>query len=157
MSGRRLAQIGLLAIVAVTLVMVFRPQRDERSSSASAVQNESHTGVTYVAYYFHGNIRCDTCRSIEAQAEAAVRDGFSDELANGTLEWQAVNTDQPENAHFTEDFSLTHSTLVLVEREGNETRRFTSFDRVWELVFDEDDQFRRYVQDGIAQWVRTGT
>jgi hypothetical protein len=154
MSGKRLAQVALLAVVALTLVIALRPQGDEHSSSASAVQTEAPTGITYVAYYFHGDIRCDTCRSIEAQSEAAVRDGFSDELADGTLEWRAVNTDQPENTHFTEDFGLTHSTLVLVEREGTETRRFISLDRVWELVHDEDDQFRRYVQDGIANWMR---
>jgi hypothetical protein len=157
MNARRLAQVALLAVVIVTLVIVLRPQGDERSSSASAVQNESPAGIVYVAYYFHGNIRCDTCRSIEAQSEAAVRDGFADELANGTLEWQVVNTDQPENAHFVEEYELTHSTLILAERESAQTRRFVSLDRVWELVHDEDDSFRNYVQAEIANWVRSGS
>jgi hypothetical protein len=157
MSARRLTQIALLAVVVVTLAIVLRPQGEENSVTASAVQNETLTGTTYVAYYFHGNVRCDTCRSIEAQAEAAVRDGFPNELANGTLEWQALNTDQPDNAHFTKDYGLTHSTVVLVEREGNTTRRFVSLDRVWELVHDEDDSFRDYVQGEIAAWVRSGT
>lgn len=157
MNGRRLAQVALLGIVAVTLLIVLRPQGDKPAATASAVQEAPTTGISYVAYYFHGDVRCDTCRSIEAQAEAAVRNGFPEELASGTLEWRAVNTDRPENANFTEDFSLTHSTLVLVEREGNEARRFTSLDRVWELVHDEDDQFRRYVQDAIADWVRAGS
>jgi len=157
MNGRRLAQVSLLGIVAVTLLIVLRPQGDKPAAADSALRAAPTPGISYVAYYFHGDIRCDTCRSIEAKAEAAVRDGFSDELADGTLEWQAVNTDQPENAHFTEDFGLTHSTLVLVELEGNETRRFASLDRIWELVHDEDDDFRRYVQDGIAHWVRVGS
>jgi hypothetical protein len=153
-SARRLAQIALLAVVVVTLVIVLRPQGQEKSVATSVAQSEPLTGTTYVAYYFHGNVRCDTCRSIEAQAEAAVKSGFPEELADGTLEWQVVNTDQPENTHFTEDFDLTHSTVVLLEREGNETRRFTSLDRVWELVHDEDDSFRNYVQGEIANWVR---
>ena len=74
-------------------------------------------------------------------------------VAAGTLEWQAVNVDRPENAHFSEEFSLTHSTLVLVEREGDRTRRFAALDRVWELAY-EEDAFRTYVQDEIGTWLR---
>jgi hypothetical protein len=156
MSVRRLAQVALLAVVAVTLVVVLRPREEQSSVTASAVQDEPPTGTTYVAYYFHGDRRCDTCRSIEKQAEAAVRSGFPKEIAAGSLAWRAVNTDRPENAHFTEELGLTHSTLVLVEREGSETRRFTSLDRVWELVHDEGDSFQLYVQGEIAKWVRAG-
>jgi hypothetical protein len=155
MNARRLVQFGLLAVVAATLVFAFRPQGEKSSVTAPAVLSEPHTGTRYVAYYFHGNVRCDTCRSIEAQAEAAVRHGFPDDLADGTLEWQAVNVDQPDNAHFIEDYGLTHGTLVLVEREGNETRRFTALYRVWELVHDEDGQFRSYVQDEMTAWMRS--
>jgi len=155
MSARRVIQFALLAVVAVTLAIVLRPQGS--GSSAPVVESEPLTGTTYVAYYFHGNVRCDTCRSIETQSEAAVREGFADELAEGTLEWRTVNTDQPDNTHFTEDYGLTHSTLVLVERDRHETSRFTVLDRVWELVHDEDDQFRTYVQDEIASWVRSGS
>ena len=86
-----------------------------------------------------------------------MREGFANELAAGTLEWRTVNTDQPENAHFNEDFGLTHSTLVVAEQADGETLRFTSLDRVWELVHDEDDQFRRYVQDEIARWMQPGS
>jgi hypothetical protein len=102
-------------------------------------------------------VRCDTCRSIEAQAESAVRDGFPVEIANGTLEWRVVNTDQPDNAHFIEEYELTHGTVVLVERDGNDTRRFTALDRVWELVHDGESEFRSYVQDEVAGWMRSGS
>ena len=155
MSARRVVQVVLLAVVAVTLVIVLRPQGDKSSGSVAARPNAALTGTSFVAYYFHGDVRCDTCRSIEAQAESAVRSGFPEELAAGTLEWKTVNTDQPENTHFTEDFGLTHSTVVLVERDGSETRRFTSLDDVWELVHDEDDQFRLYVQNEITNWMRS--
>jgi hypothetical protein len=155
MSARRLAQVALLAVVVATLVLVLRPRGEDSSVTASAVQNEPRTGTTYVAYYFHGDVRCDTCRAIEAQSKAAVQTGFADELRDGTLEWRTVNTDQPENAHFTEDFGLTHSTVVVVEREGSETRRFTSLDSVWELVHDEEDNFRQYVQDEVVNFMRS--
>ena len=152
MSARRLIQIALLAVVAVTLVVVFRPQ-----PQADLVEHEAQTAsARYVAYYFHGDVRCDTCRSIEARAEAAVREGFAPRLAEGSLEWRVVNTDEPANAHFVEDFGLTHGTVVLVERDGGETLRYAPLDRVWELVHEEDEQFRDYVQAEVAAWVESG-
>ena len=151
MSARRVVQFVLLAVVVVTVAMVLRPKQP--APSASLPQASLDMEISYTAYYFHGDRRCDTCRSIESQAEVAVRSGFADELATGTLEWQAVNTDLPENAHFSEDFGLTHSTLVLVEREGNRTRRFVALDRVWELVH-EEIEFRDYVQEEFVAWVR---
>jgi hypothetical protein len=149
-SARRVVQIVLIAVVVATVALVLRPKQPD--SSASSPPASVASGVSYTAYYFHGDRRCDTCRSIEAQAEAAVRGGFADELAEGTLEWQAVNTDLPENAHFSQDFGLTHSTLVLVEHEGAQTLRFTALDRVWELV-GEESEFRSYVQQEIGAWV----
>lgn len=157
MTARRGAQVALLAVVVVTLALVLWPREKEASVSDGASEDFGAEGASYVAYYFHGDRRCDTCRSIESQSEAAVREGFADELASGTLEWRTVNTDQPENAHFNEDFGLTHGTLVVAEQEGGETLRFTSLDRVWELVHEEDDQFRCYVQDEIASWMGSGS
>ena len=152
MSARRMMQIALLAVVVVTLALVLRPQKQEPTPAPQV--DSPDTAATYVAYYFHGDRRCDTCRSIESQTEAAVQSGFADELAAGILEWQTVNTDRPENAHFNEDFGLTHSTVVLVEREGGQTRRFVALDRVWELVH-EEGELGSYVQQELGAWLRS--
>jgi len=152
MSARRIVQIVLLAVVVATLAMVLRPRQPD--PSASAPEASLDTGTTYAAYYFHGDRRCDTCRAIESQSEAAIRSGFADELAKGTLRWQTINTDNPENAHFSEEFDLTHSTLVLVEREGNETRRFLTLDRVWELVH-EEGELAGYVETELGNWMKS--
>jgi hypothetical protein len=151
MNVRRIVQLVLFGVVVATVGLLLRPKQQD--PAASTPQVSESTAISYTAYYFHGDRRCDTCRSIESQAEAAVRSGFANELAAGTLEWQAVNTDLPENAHFSEDFELTHSTVVLVEREGNETKRFAALDRVWELVHEEDG-IRTYVQDELGAWLR---
>lgn len=154
MSPRRIAQVVLLAVVMVTLAVVFWPKQPH--SSTPSPQASTQPGISYAAYYFHGNIRCETCRAIEAQAKTAIRSGFDNELASGMLEWQAVNFDLPENAHFREEFGLTHSTLVLIERNGGQTKRFVALDRVWELVQDKSD-FQSYVQTELSNWMRSGS
>lgn len=155
MSTRRIAQFGLLAVVAVTLVFVLRPQAGSGPSEAAVTSADEASSARYVAYYFHGDVRCETCNAIEKQAAAAVRDGFGKAIAAGTLEWKAVNTDRPENAHFVEEFALTHSTVVLVEREGTATKRSTALDQVWALIHDGEDSFRDYVQGEVGAWIRS--
>ena len=48
-----------------------------------------------VVYYFHGNIRCPTCRSIESQAQETVQTHFASQLSNGEVVWKIVNYEQP--------------------------------------------------------------
>ena len=156
MNARRALQLGLFAVLAVSAFLLVRPQPDaaETATAAPAVGRSGETTVTVT--YFHGDIRCDTCRSIEEQSETAVRSAFADELASGALVWSAVNYDRPENAHFNEEFGLTHATLYLIERNGGETVRFAVLDGVWDRVFDGNDTIAPYVQDEIRAWLQPG-
>jgi len=154
MSTRRTLQIVLLAVVASTLVVVFWPRQPHSSIPSSQLSDQP--GVSYAAVYFHGNIRCETCRSIEAQAKDAIRHSFDNEIASGRLQWGAINFELPENEHFQKEFNLTHSTLVLIERDGGQTKRFVALDRVWELVQDKSE-FQSYVQNELADWMRSGS
>lgn len=108
-----------------------------------------------VAYYFHGNVRCASCRKLEAYAEEAIAQGFADELATGRLELRAVNTDQPENAHFVKDFELTAKSVVLVCYRGDEVVRFENLTRVWQLLRDKD-AFLGYVRDSTREFLAEG-
>ena len=152
MNSRRIAQVVLLTVVVATLAVVFWPRQP--GSSTPPPQASVQTGISYAAYYFHGNIRCETCRAIESQAKTAIQSGFDNELATGMLEWRGVNIDLPENAHFRTEFGLTHSTLVLIQRDEGQTKRFVSLDRVWELVEDKS-AFRDYVQTELGNWLRS--
>lgn len=98
------------------------------------------------AYYFHGNFRCVTCRKIEAYTESTVKTNFPTELTSGSLRWEVINTDEPANAHFVNDFSLTTRSVVLTESQGGRLIRWKNLDLIWELVNDEPG-FRKYIAD----------
>ena len=157
MNARRALQLGLFAVLAVSAFLLVRPQPDTAETASSAPPVVRTDGVTLTATYFHGDIRCDTCRSIEEQSEKAVRSAFADELASGALVWSTVNYDRPENAHFNEAFGLTHATLYLIERDGGETVRFAVLDGVWDRVFDGNDTIAPYVQSEIRAWLQPGS
>ncbi len=106
----------------------------------------------YVAYYFHTTQRCVTCRKIEALSREAVQNSFAHELKNGTLSFQTINVDQPQNRHFVQDFKLYTKSLVITKVAGDKTERFRNLPKVWELVYSPAD-FTQYVKIEISSFM----
>jgi len=105
-----------------------------------------------VVYYFYGNMRCATCRKLEAYSEEAITKGFPEDLASGALAWRAVNVDEPENKHFTKDFQLTAKSLVLVEYRDGEVARFSNLKEIWQKVGDKEG-FLEYVRNSTREFI----
>ena len=109
----------------------------------------------FVAYYFHGNFRCATCRKLEAYSEEAIFKGFAKDLESGALEWRAVNTDEPANKHYVQDFQLLTKSLVLVEYRDGEVARFENLKEIWQKVGDKDG-FLEYVRTSTREFIGKG-
>jgi len=124
------------------------PAADQPTSGVAADVPEGGT----VAYYFHGNVRCSTCRKLEAYSMEAVEDGFAAEIAAGGLEWRAVNVDEPMNKHFVDDFELVTKALVLVEYSDGEVARWQDLKLIWQLVRDKDG-YLTYVREATADFL----
>ena len=61
------------------------------------------------------------------------------------LAWQAVNLDEPENAHFADDFQLSFGTVVVAETRGDRAVRWKNLEKVWEFSADETT-FSQYLE-----------
>ncbi len=120
------------------------------STPAPAIQKSQTNKV--IAYYFHTNYRCATCRRIEAYSKEAIDFGFSRELKDGRLEWRLVNYEQPENQHFAQDYQFFTKSLVLVRIKDGKEVEWTNLKRVWELT-GEYDAFLRYVQQEVRSYL----
>jgi thiol-disulfide isomerase/thioredoxin len=164
MNAKQSLTLALLLFVAISLgVIVAKESREASSASptvvtpADAVNHElpmAKDGVS--VYYFHGNTRCPTCRGIEATVQEAVTEGFVDELASGQVVWLTANYDQPENAHFLDDYQLVTSTPVVVLRRGGEQVEWQKLDSAWELASDQA-ALGAYVQEVVASYLPEGT
>jgi len=95
-------------------------------------------------YYFHRNIRCPSCEQIEALTKQAVEQGFAEALANGSMAWQVVNIEKPENAHFEKDYKLETQSVVVSEVQNGKEVRWKNLDKVWDLLGNEAD-FVQYI------------
>jgi hypothetical protein len=123
------------------------------ANEAASTQDAVTEGV--VAFYFHGNVRCATCRKIEAYSDEAIRDRFAKALEEGALSWRVVNVDEPKNKHFITDFELVTRSVVLVEYRAGEVVRWKRLDKVWQLVRSKND-FVEYVQNEASEFLEAG-
>lgn len=87
-----------------------------------------------IAYYFHGNARCPTCRKLEQYSREAIESNFKDELASGKLEFRAVNVDEAGNGHYVKKYDLYTKSLVLSKVDEGREVGSKNLDKIWELV-----------------------
>lgn len=115
------------------------------SDSAVAVAPKSHK---VVAYYFHGNKRCVSCRKIEAYTKAAIDSAFVDGLKSGELEWQVVNTDSSQNEHYLGDYKMYTKAVILSDLHDGKEARWKNLEKVWELLGDQKE-FAAYIKSEL--------
>jgi hypothetical protein len=103
-----------------------------------------------VVYYFHGDIRCQTCRAIESQSHDTVQNDFPNQLENGQVVWKIVNYDKPEGAELAKEFDVHMANVVLARMSGGEVEEWKRLDQVWALVGDKP-AFARFVRTEISE------
>jgi hypothetical protein len=105
------------------------------------------------AYYFHGNLRCYSCKKIEQYSREAIETYFAEQLKNGLLTFQAINIDQPENRHFIQDYQLVTKSLVLIEYQDGKQVKWKNLEKVWQFLNNEE-AFLNYVKAETDKYLK---
>lgn len=163
--------LGLLLFLALCLLYLVAgkalrssPTRQEMASSSDTVHvagrkaatPRTGKGVSVVAYYFHGNIRCVTCRRIEAFTREAMKKYFSEALADGRLKLKVINVDNDENNHFVRDYALTFQTVILSRRVNGKEVAWKNLKDVWKYSGNRDKFFRYIKQETAVMLQKNG-
>lgn len=158
MTARRILAWGLgLFVLAAVVTIAFKEVRRAQAApttSALAPDGGGDTSRRIRVTYFITNTRCVSCYQIETLTEASLRAAFPNELATGALEWRLVNTDEPENAHFVDDYSLFTKSVIVSETEGQTERRWKNLDQVWKLL-DRPEDFASYVAAEVRAYLES--
>lgn len=101
-----------------------------------------------IVYYFHGNMRCQTCHKLESYAKEAIETCFAEDLASEQIQWRAVNVDIPENEHFVTDYQLVTKSVVLSQIADGKEIKWKNLDRIWNLVSDKS-KYIEYICDSV--------
>jgi hypothetical protein len=146
----------LIAAMIVVGAFLFACQSGEDKSAeikADTTKTAEISGSTIaqhkvIAYYFHGTLRCASCKKIEAYSKEAIETGFPEQLKSGLLEWRMINTDLPENEHYVGDYQLFTKSLVIVDMKDGKQVAWKNLDKIWQLLNNEE-YFVQYVQHEI--------
>ena len=170
MQAKRIVGAGLLVFAAFSIgFMLARPPEKSNPTPESAAAGEGADDIRLepetvgeapaaakerqiIVYYFHGTRRCVTCKKLEAYSHEAVSSGFAEALADGTVQWRAVNVDEPANNHFIEDYQLDTKTVVLTKLEQGQQKGWKKLDKVWQLV-GQKAVFVDYVQRELGEFM----
>jgi len=124
------------------------------SSSADSLRTASVRADTAsvepdaIMYYFHRTLRCQTCLTIEAYIDEALRVHFAEALEDGRLLWRPTNIEEPENGHFEEEFDLEFNSAILVRLEGGKIVSWANLESVWDLI-DTKEGFLDYIRENV--------
>lgn len=120
------------------------------SSGTSPTQAEVAPSHVVKVTYFTTNVRCPSCLKIEELTRLTVENRFSQEVTNGELVFQLINTDLPENRHFIKDYQLVSKTVVVAEFDDGMQGDWLNLQDVW-LKFTDPEDFEKYVAEAITQ------
>ncbi|MDK2970739.1 MAG: hypothetical protein PWP23_494 [Candidatus Sumerlaeota bacterium] len=164
MKSKVIVTSALLLFVGISLAAIVVKEMGRESAPVAAPETASPPDAAvqaqeegrYVVYYFHGDVRCQTCQTIEQQSHDAIATMFADQLDSGELEWRLVNYDKPENAHFRDDFQLAFQSVVVAEERDGRIVRWKNLADVWTKVHDTPQEFEEYVVDSTASFMAGG-
>lgn len=135
--------LAALFILSVFLGHSFANAQDAGKKSTSQV----------IAYYFHGNIRCYTCHTMERYSKEAIEANFKDVLSTGKLEFKVVNIEERGNEHFVQDYQLYTKSLVLsLVKDGREVKS-NNLTKIWEYVRDKP-RFLEYITEEVNNFLK---
>ena len=141
--------ILVAALLAITAAVAGAQTHDTQGAVPAATTAPHQIVVSY----FHGDVRCATCKKLEAYSREAVETTFAAEIAAGRLAFKMVNTDRPENEHFIKDYSLITKSLVVSEENDGKVVRWTNLDKIWTLVRGEQQAYADYVIAGVRAYL----
>jgi hypothetical protein len=151
-SLKNVASYALLLFVAASIfVLVAKSLREKPvagdPSMTTVVRAEAEAPQDgMIAYYFHSNVRCVSCETIESYAHEAVQTGFGDRLEDGSVQWRVVNYEEPANQDVVDKYEIIAPVVVLSRIEDGKETSWASLDRVWQLI-DDKEAFVAYVQE----------
>ena len=149
MNVKNLLTVGLLVFVAAAMVTIVVREgggKDSPDTPTVATAAAQLPADGLVAYYFHGEIRCPTCKKIEAYAHESLQAGFPKEWNSGAIAWRVLNYEASANDHYVTEYEIAAPTVVLVRTSHGQPEDWRNLTRVWELAGDKG-AFMKYIQE----------
>ena len=114
-------------------------------------KHKSQENQKLMAFYFHPTARCETCRNIEAYSIEAINEW--EEKSGRKVVWQELNIEDSANIHYTEEYNLEFSSLVIAQYTDGRKDKWKNLEETWKLVNDKE-QFKKYVKFELNRFIK---
>lgn len=122
-------------------------------TSMAELANTKRSPAVFYATYYHGNVRCPTCRKIEAYSKEAIETRFASEIKAGSVVFRMLNYDEQGNEHYKKDYGLEAQSLIVSEVKAGKELRWANLPQVWDLTYDKE-KFIQYVASEFKAFIK---
>lgn len=159
MNAKVVTTVVLLLFVGLSLTYLVIKETGEQSATETEAalegvmaESSEPIGHQVVAYYFHGQRRCPSCRKIEAYSKETVDSLLQGAAQDRRLVWRVINYEETGNEHYSEDYQLVTRSLIIVDKHDGVQTDWKNLDKVWELLGDKE-AFMSYVYAEITSYL----
>ncbi len=124
-----------------------RPDRDD-------IATVDGVAPDWAVYYFYNDVYCTTCEKLENYALETLKTQFTEDLASGKLQWQALDMTASENEHYVMDYKLYSKSVVLVAFDQGKEQRWENLTEIWDLAHDKA-AYMAYVETHLRNFMGT--
>lgn len=159
MIAKQVLRSVLLIVVLGSLAIWAKREFDKSEAYAEAGKQPVPAetlpvvqGPQVVMTYFLIGARCPSCRKIEALARETAEKQFAAELASAKLVFRVIDTGEPANRHYLNDYKLTSKTVVLSRRLDGKETAWKDMEKVWDL-FEDPPAYQTYLGTQIREYL----
>lgn len=102
-------QLMVLSFAFLMLFSVFSSDAQVKKPDAKAAVSKK-----IEVYYFHFSRRCNTCKSVEANAQKAVETLYADKVKKGEYSFKSINLDDASSKTIAKKLGVGGQTLLVV-------------------------------------------
>lgn len=142
---------GMLSVVLLPGALALAAGSSASAAETQPAEAKAAPAHQVIACYFHRTVRCPTCKKIGGYIEESVAAGFASQVQDGSVKLTMIDFQDPKNEKFTQAYTITGPTLVIMDVRDGKVTAWKTAPRVWSLVGDKE-RFSRYVQDAIRAY-----
>ncbi|MCX6160478.1 MAG: nitrophenyl compound nitroreductase subunit ArsF family protein [Ignavibacteriae bacterium] len=113
-------------------------------------ENKNENGVSYTMYYFHPTARCESCINIENCTKELLVTKYK---SNPEIKFVPLNIENSENEHFTKDYNLKFSSVILTKQKNSKEEKYKNLDSIWTYSGNKDG-FIKYADSEIESFIK---
>jgi len=125
-------------------------QTEKAANNSTSRNVAAAADTTIYVYYFHSNIRCETCVAVDEHTHQLLNELFPAQMKNGTIVFKSINVDEKGNEALIEKYKIWGQTMLFIKGDTVVDRTNDAFMNVLE----EPDKWEDMVEEQVNRLLK---